>query len=401
MKTAPDINSLEMLDQEDLLKLVKSMMSGGVFLNFHGKRSAMEISKRVRPRVTRRITELHCGTPEEQCRNMIVEGENLQAMVTLYKFRGQIDLILTDPPYNTGNDFRYNDRWDEDPNDPDLGPLVPLEDGSRHTKWMRFMLPRLQLMKSMLKPTGVLAICIDHRELFRLGSMLDELFGESNRIAVINWQKNYSPKNNVGEKTHVSTATEYVLVYANSIDLAKTKLLDRTDLMNSRYTRLDGDPLPWTPGDITGPGAETHAGQVYGIQNPFTGDMEYPADGRCWAAERKRMKAMAEAWGCEYVSKKLDDGKSAALMIKGSLAVAKKNAEKIMEAGNWPVGYWRDNGYGAFRVKKYLKDVRQGTIPMTYWADDDYDTPEILGATSWDHEESGHSQSGVNELNAL
>ena len=74
------------------------------------------------------------------------------------------------------------------------------------------MLPRLQLMKSMLKPTGVLAICIDHRELFRLGSMLDELFGESNRIAVINWQKSYAPKNNAGGKTHVSTATEYVLV---------------------------------------------------------------------------------------------------------------------------------------------------------------------------------------------
>jgi len=77
---------------------------------------------------------------------MIIEGENLQAMVTLYKYRGQVDLILTDPPYNTGSDFRYNDRWDEDPNDPDLGPLVSLEDGSRHTKWMQFTLPRPQLI---------------------------------------------------------------------------------------------------------------------------------------------------------------------------------------------------------------------------------------------------------------
>ena len=83
------MTSLETLDQEDLLKLVKNMISGGVFLNFHGKRSAMEIAKRVRPRVTRRISELHCGSPEDQSRNMILEGENLQAMVTLYKYRAK------------------------------------------------------------------------------------------------------------------------------------------------------------------------------------------------------------------------------------------------------------------------------------------------------------------------
>ncbi|MBB5346282.1 hypothetical protein [Tunturibacter empetritectus] len=76
MNSAVNFNSLETLDQEDLLKLVKSMISGGVFLNFHGKRSAMEIAKRVRPRVTRRITELHCGTPEQQSKNMIIEGRS-------------------------------------------------------------------------------------------------------------------------------------------------------------------------------------------------------------------------------------------------------------------------------------------------------------------------------------
>jgi adenine-specific DNA-methyltransferase len=401
MTNVLDLNSLELLDQEDLIKLVKGMVSGGVFLNFHGKRSAMEIGKRVRPRVTRRVADLHCGTPEEQARNMIVEGENLQAMVTLYKYRGQVDLILTDPPYNTGNDFRYNDRWDEDPNDPDLGPVVSLEDGSRHTKWMRFMWPRLQLMKSMLKPSGVLAICIDHRELFRLGSMLDEIFGESNRIAVINWQKSYAPKNNVGEHAHVSSATEYVLVYANSIDLAKTRFFDRTERMNARYTSPDGDPNVWASDNITGPGAETHAGQVYAIQNPFTGEMMPPPNGRCWAAERARVKAMLEEWGSEYVSKDLKDGKSLALVIKGSLATAKKKAEARLAKGNWPIGHFLDNGQGAFRIKRYLKDVRRGIIPWTYWADDDYDSPEILGATSWDHEQSGHSQTGVNELNAI
>ena len=55
---------------------------------------------------------------------MVIEGENLQAMVTLHRERDKVDLILADPPYNTGRDFRYNDRWDSDPNDPDLGEVV-------------------------------------------------------------------------------------------------------------------------------------------------------------------------------------------------------------------------------------------------------------------------------------
>jgi adenine-specific DNA-methyltransferase len=76
-------SALERLDREDLVKLVKTMLSNGVALTFHGKRSAMEISRRVRPRVTRREPKLHVGEPEEQAKNLLIEGENLQAMVTL------------------------------------------------------------------------------------------------------------------------------------------------------------------------------------------------------------------------------------------------------------------------------------------------------------------------------
>ncbi|MBZ0330085.1 site-specific DNA-methyltransferase [Halomonas sp. ANAO-440] len=112
---------LSKLSREELERLVKSMMTSGVALSFHGKRSALQIAKKVRPRQTRREPKLHVGSSDEQSKNMLIEGENLQAMVTLYKYRGQVDLILTDPPYNTGQYFRYNDRWDVDPNDPELG----------------------------------------------------------------------------------------------------------------------------------------------------------------------------------------------------------------------------------------------------------------------------------------
>ncbi|MFC5357084.1 site-specific DNA-methyltransferase [Azospirillum himalayense] len=390
--------------REDLLRLLRERdadEAGGLRLSYAGQTPPWRIIRRVQPRRQKIEPKFCWGTEEEQACNMLAEGENLQTMVSLYKYRGQVDLIVTDPPYNTGEDFRYNDRWDEDPNDPDLGALVPAEDGSRHSKWLRFMVPRLWMMKEMLRPGGVLAICIDHRELFRLGMVLDEMFGEANRIAIINWQKSYSPKNNVGKRTHVSTSTEYVLVYAKNIDRAKTILLPRSEAMNARYSSIDGDPEPWAPGDLTGPGADSHYGQVYAIQSPFTGQLMYPGGGRCWAAERPRMKKMLEAWGCTYTSKDLGDGKAKALVIKGSLAKAKEAAEAVLKAGTWPVGYWRDNGLGNFRVKVYLKDVKKGVVPMTYWADETYDEPDVLGTTSWDHEQSGHSQTGLKELDAL
>ena len=82
----------------------------------------------------------------------------------------------------------------------------------------------------MLKPSGVIAICIDDNELYHLGMLMDEVFGEDNRLGIINWQKTYSPKTT----KHISTATEYVLVYAKDEDLAKTGLLPRDEGMNAR-----------------------------------------------------------------------------------------------------------------------------------------------------------------------
>lgn len=95
------------------------------------------------------------------------------------------------------------------------------------------------------------------------------------------------------------------------------------------------------------------------------------------------------------------DGRAPSLVIKGSLEKAKAAAQAILDAGKWPVGYWRDGGLGAFREKVYLKDVKKGVVPMTYWGDEEFDSPDVLGAMSWEHEQSGHSQSGVNELSAI
>jgi len=94
------------------------------------------------------------------------------------------------------------------------------------------MLPRIQMMRQMLKINGVLAFCIDHRELFHLGQMLDEIFGENNRIAIINWQKSYAPKTTI----HVSSATEYVLVYAKNLESVKTGKIQQTEAQEGRFS---------------------------------------------------------------------------------------------------------------------------------------------------------------------
>ena len=414
---------LESLSRDELLKTLKKMLSGGVSVMFHGKKTASEIKMKVRPRILKYDENLSIGCEEESAGNMLIEGENLQAMVTLYKYKGLVDLIITDPPYNTGQYFRYNDKWDEDPNDPDLGSVVTLEDGSRHTKWMKFMLPRLQMMKEMLKPGGVLAICIDDNELYHLGMMLDEIFGEENRIGIINWQKSYSPKN---DSNHISSATEYVLVYANDKECAKTNLLARDEAMNSRYKNPDNDPYCEWQGDNPTASRVT-PNDRYAIQSPFTGALHYPGAGS-WRNKKKEMKDWLSQWGTDYCEKSINDGRTKALVMKGAplptiaselnldennvvesnevynsefIKRSREKALKIKNEGSWPKLYFLKDGFGRPRIKRYLVDVKNGKVPMTYWADETYDEIFELGTQSWNHSESGHSQTGINELNSI
>jgi adenine-specific DNA-methyltransferase len=403
------------LNREELIKLLlgrDAEEEGGIRLTYTGQAPPWQIVRRVQPR-RQKIEKLLCvGSEEDQSSNLIVEGENLQAMVSLYKYRGQVDLILTDPPYNTGGDFRYNDRWDEDPNDPDLGKIVPAEDNSRHSKWLRFMTPRLWMMKEMLKPTGVLAICIDHRELFRLGILLDQIFDECNRIAVINWQKT-TVKN---DKKHVASTTEYILVYCKREEQATTRLLERSEKANARFGNPDNDPLcEWKQGDPSATGDHTHRSMVYAIQSPFDGLLHYPPEGRHWANEKRRMKEWLTAWGSQYIEKDIDDQKAKALVIKDAplpteskifkrdhpvLERARERAEAKLKGGAWPALYFGHTGLTKPMMKVYLNQVKAGSVPTTFWVDEN-EPPLELDATSWTSAESGRSREGIEELDSV
>lgn len=411
----PPNNTYEGLSREDLLRLLAERdaeEAGGLHLTYSGQTPPWRIVRRVQPRRQRIEPKLSFGAEEQQAENLIVEGENLQAMVSLYKYRGQVDLILTDPPYNTGEDFRYNDKWDTDPNDPDLGALVPAEDGTRHTKWLRFMVPRLWMMREMLRPGGVLAICIDHRELYRLGLVLDQIFKEQNRLGIINWQKT-TVKN---DKRHISSTTEYVLVYAKREALSSTSLLDRSAKANARFGNPDNDPEgDWKQGDLCASGDASHPTMVYAIQSPFTGELHYPPPGRHWANLKARMKEWLEAWGSAYEARDLKDGHPKALVVKGApipgdktfdierhaaLVRARKSALGVLERGAWPDLYFGHTGDTKPVSKVRLSQVKAGSVPTTFWVDED-DGPIDLSAVSWVSSESGRSREGIEELDRL
>lgn len=406
------------LTPDQVTLLLEEATGDGIRISFSGKQVARRIARQVRPRTMDTIKRLSWGPVEDQTRNLLVEGDNLQGMSTLYKYRGQVDFILTDPPYNTGKDFRYNDRWDEDPNDDGMGDLIAADDGARHTKWLKFMWPRLVMMKAMLKSGGVLAICIDERELFRLGQMLDEMFDQRNRLAIINWQKASSPKN---DQNHVASTTEYVLVYAKDEGLTRTGRVPRPEDSFSRYKDWDGDPKGlWREHDLT---ARTSTKKdQYGIQSPFTGTIHYPSGTRSWAHPKRNIEQWLEEWGVSYTERDIGDGRPKALMVERGTAIdpetqsetdrlrtlsgtvpdaARKKAEQRLAAKNWPFVWFGLDGQGGPRPKKYLEEIRKGLVPTTYWARDLDEDLLDLGSTSWEWEQSGLSQSGVKELTAI
>ncbi|QGX92489.1 site-specific DNA-methyltransferase [Tatumella sp. TA1] len=393
-----DTMNLESLPLEQLIKMIREKTGAGVSLSFPGKVLARQIGRRVRPRNQRTIKSYSVGDEHGRARNVLIEGDNLQALASLYRERGQIDMILTDPPYNTGDDFRYNDKWDTDPNDPDMGEFVGSDDPAKHTKWMKFMYPRLQMMRAMLKPTGVLAICIDSRELFHLGQMLDELFGEENRLAIINWQKTAAPRS---DKDGITATTEYVLVYARDYTRVKTFSLERTEADNRRYGNPDSDPEGlWREGNLS---ARTWSeSSDYAIQSPFTGELHYPAGEGAWRHPKMNIKKWVEQWGSIYCEKDIGDGKAKALVIKDGFckAVEKRAKEKLHQLA-WPFIWFGRDGLGRPRTKTYLNRIKKGKVPVTYWADDELEVPVELGSTSWDFEESGRSSDGSSELTSV
>jgi adenine-specific DNA-methyltransferase len=183
----------------------------GLHLHWQGRRSYRTAVPT--PRVLEPDCEMSYG--DQDVGNLLIEGDNLQAMVSLQsQFADAIDVVYIDPPYNRGgNDFRYSDARYDDPNaDGSDAYYVSNEDGGRHTKWLNYMAPRLVAIHRLMAPHGVIFVSISDIELGRLLMLMDEIFDERNRIAVITWRG--SPDNN---PSRVAIEHEYIVVYARDL----------------------------------------------------------------------------------------------------------------------------------------------------------------------------------------
>jgi adenine-specific DNA-methyltransferase len=281
--------------------------------------------------------------------NLIIEGDNLEVLKLLQKsYLGKVKMIYIDPPYNTGKDFIYPDDYSESLQTYlEYTGQVDAEgrkfstntdtDGRFHSKWLNMMYPRLYLARNLLREDGAIFISIDDGELEGLRRVCDEVFGETNFIATVIWQKVFSPKNSA---RHFSEDHDYIVVYARSADAWKPTLLPRSEQAKARYANPDNDPRgDWTSGDLT---ARNYYGEgSYSVTAPG-GKTYRNSRGTYWRVSHAKFEELDA------------DGRI----------------------------WWGPDGNNMPRLKRFLSEVREGVVPQTLWK----------------YEDVGHTQEAKREL---
>lgn len=186
--------------------------------------------------------------------NIYIEGDNLEALKLLRQnYYNSIKMIYIDPPYNTGNDFVYNDDYSMSQEESDIAEGVVDELGERYTKnisgnkfhanWCNMIYPRLKLAKDLLTDDGVIFISIDDNEVENLKEILNEVFGEQNFEGHIHWRRRHNQPN---DKTKMlGIVTEHILAYAKNSIYLKSVGVGKLDL-TANFTNADNDPRgPW------------------------------------------------------------------------------------------------------------------------------------------------------------
>ena len=293
----------------------------------------------------------------ESTRNVFIEGENLETLKALRTaYRGKVKMVYIDPPYNTGHDFVYSDRFAQTVREHEVetgardaeGALKAgtafeknaATSGAFHSNWLSMMYPRLVLARELLAEDGVLVMSIDDDEMPRLRMLADNIFGEHNFYASVVWQKKYSPAN---DAKRFSDMHDYLLVYSRSEQFVRG-LFPRTEENNKPYKYDDGDGRGrYRTGDLS---VRTYsAANDYPVTNPHTGAEHTPPAGRCWGYSSDAMHQL------------IADNRI----------------------------YWGKNNDGAPQLKRYLSEVQQGTVPTTWWP----------------HEFAGHNDEARKEIRDL
>ena len=290
--------------------------------------------------------------------NLYIEGDNLEALKLLRTaYAGKVKLIYIDPPYNTGHDFIYHDKYvrsvreemakaglldDAGRQTEDKDPFQKNDEtnGRYHSDWLTMMYPRLLLARDLLTDDGVIFISIDDNEQANLKRLCDEVFGAGNFLAQVVWERAYAP---IALKKHFSPSHDYVLVYARNLDQARCNGIPRTAEADARYKNPDNDPRgPWMSDNLSvGPAVESN---IYPITTP-SGRVVYPPSGYSWRVSKEEF------------------------------------ARRVQDNRIW----FGADGDGVPRVKRFRTEVKQGITPMTIWK----------------YTEVGHSQDATKALKEL
>ena len=231
------------------------------------------------------------GTPGGfDSENLYIEGDNLEVLKLLQEtYLGKVKMIYIDPPYNTGNDFVYEDDFAQSAADymgnsgqyDEAGNRMVTNtesNGRFHTDWLNMIYPRLRLAKDLLAEDGVIFISIDDNEYENLKKICDEIFGTLAFLATFVWKRRSSSQL---DRSKCSTDHEYVLAY-KAFGFSAFRGVDKD---YKGYSNPDNDPRgPWTTGDLTvGMTGDMRPNQYYDLVDPKTGKVYKPNFNRVWS----------------------------------------------------------------------------------------------------------------------
>ncbi len=255
-------------------------------LNWPGKREALltanaPIAKTLRPCREESVDF-------DKTKNIFIQGDNLDALKLLQEtYLGKVKMIYIDPPYNTGNDFIYDDDFAEDTEEflkrsnqkDEAGNRLQANteaNGRFHSDWLSMMYSRLRLAKNLLKEDGVIFISIDDKEVHDLKKIVNEVFGEANNLGTIVWKK----KTNGNNMGYIPSVHDYFLSYGkNASDDSLLGFPLSEEYISKTYFNPDNDHHgPWTTSDLSA----NHVGPYFEITNPETGETFLPPKGRYW-----------------------------------------------------------------------------------------------------------------------
>ncbi|MHB8391699.1 MAG: site-specific DNA-methyltransferase [Acidobacteriaceae bacterium] len=265
----------------------------------------------------------HRVTENDIFDNRLILGDNLLALKGLEaEFAGKVKCVFIDPPYNTGSAFTHYD------------------DGVEHSIWLSLMRDRLELIRRLLSEDGSLWITIDDNEAHYLKVLCDEMFGRTNYISTVVWQKKYAVKS---DSEFFSESHDFVLVVAKDREKFRLGRFRRTEDQDARYKNPDNDPRGvWTSGPLQRNEARDYA--IYPIVSP-SGKEHWPPKGTSWRFTKEKL------------------------------------AELIADNRIW----FGDSGNNVPRLKRFLSEVAD-SIPATTW---------------WDYQHYGHNDEARRESKSL